>query len=82
MSDKLMIWIKGSIKLNFYQQLEVTKEEYDYLMNKNTCWSDISEIDERGKFNKTYDIIMNQFDIDNCYDEEIDIDDIELEEND
>jgi len=81
MSDKLTIWVKGSIKLDFNQQLEVAKEEYDYLMNKNTCWSNISII-TGGEFNKTYDIIMNQFNIDNCYDEEIDIDNIELEEND
>ena len=82
MSDKLMIWIKGSIKLNFDQQLEVTKEEYDHLMNENTCWSGISEIDRNGKFNETYDIIMNQLDLDDGYTEEINIDDIELEEND
>lgn len=50
------------------------------LMDKNTHWFNITEIDRKGKLDKTFGIIMDQFCLDDGYTEEINIADIILEE--
>jgi len=82
MEDKLTVWISGEVKLNFNQQFKLTQKEYDYLMSHECSWDNISEITREGKLDKTWDIIMDKFDIDNADAEELEIYDIELEEND
>ena len=82
MEEKLTIWISGDIRSSFNHQIKVTQEEYDYLMNGDCDWSDITEVKRDGSLEEAWDIILNRIDLNDSYIDELSINDIVLEEDD